>query len=203
MIVVTDAIPPRMGSIGIMVILLCWGLLFCPGVSRTYSYVQNPCQKENAFFEQKSQGGELGLYALMDAYTKTYTKIHFRMRYKTQKAPPKRSLSYSAKTQMGSWFIVECFRPFDRLRDLVYTLLFTALCDDFTQSYCARRRVSRASSLAHDRAEKQATEWLQSTVYRGVLSEFHNTFMTSLFPCLNPLYVVECFRSLRWIYRRW
>ena len=67
-------------------------LLFCPGVSRTYSYMQNPCQKENAFFEQKSQGGELGLYALMDAYTKSYTEIHFRMRCKTQKAPPKRSL---------------------------------------------------------------------------------------------------------------
>ena len=33
-------------------------LLFCPGVTRTYSYVQNPCQKENAFFEQKSQGGK-------------------------------------------------------------------------------------------------------------------------------------------------
>ena len=77
------------------------GGVFCPGVSRTYSYVQNPCQKENAIFRQKSQGGELGLYALMNAYTKSYTEIHFRMRCKTKKAPPKRSLSYSAKTQMG------------------------------------------------------------------------------------------------------
>ena len=25
-------------------------LLFCPGVSRKYSYVQKPCQKENAIF---------------------------------------------------------------------------------------------------------------------------------------------------------
>ena len=75
------------------------------------------------------------------------------------------------KRKWGSWFIVECFRPFDRLRDLVYTLLFTALCDDFTQSYCARRRESRASLLAHDRAEKQAAEGC------------------------NPLYIVEYFRS--------
>ena len=74
-----------------------------------------------------------------------------------------------------------------------------ALCDDFTQSYCARRRGSRASSLAHDRAEKQAAVWLhrdqgecgertrsliaepkggytagvESTVCRGVLSELY------------------------------
>ena len=76
-------------------------LLFCPGVSRTYSYVQNPCQKENAIFRQKSQGGELGLYALMDAYTKSYTEIHFRMRCKTKKAPPKRSLKFVSKNANG------------------------------------------------------------------------------------------------------
>ena len=89
--------------------------------------------------------------------------------------------AFGAHSKMVSWTgfrclnplcIVECFRPFDRLRDLVYTLLFTALCDDFTQSYCARRRESRASSLAHDRAEKQAAAGC------------------------NPLYVVECFRSV-------
>ena len=31
-------------------------LLFCPGVSRTCSFMQNPCQKENAIFRQKTQG---------------------------------------------------------------------------------------------------------------------------------------------------
>ena len=36
-------------------------------------------KRKNAILKQKSQGGELGLYALMDAYTKSYTEIHFYM----------------------------------------------------------------------------------------------------------------------------
>ena len=63
--------------------------------------MQNPCQKENALFEQKPQGGKLGLYALMDSYTKSYTEIHFRMRCKTQKAPPKRSLKFVSTNANG------------------------------------------------------------------------------------------------------
>ena len=59
MMVVTAANPPRMGSIGIMFSSFVEVLLFCPGVSRTYSYMQNPCQKERAVFKRKSQGGEL------------------------------------------------------------------------------------------------------------------------------------------------
>ena len=43
-------------------------------------------------------------------------------------AEPKK---FQQKRKWGSWFIVECFRPFDRLRDLVYTLLFVTLYDDF------------------------------------------------------------------------
>ena len=56
-------------------------------------------KRKNAIFRQKSQGGELGLYALMDAYTKSYPEIHFYMEHKTQKAPPKRSLKNQPKTQ--------------------------------------------------------------------------------------------------------
>ena len=43
-------------------------------------------------FKQKSQGGKTGLKMLMNVYTKMYTEIHFYMLYKTQKAPPQRSL---------------------------------------------------------------------------------------------------------------
>ena len=51
------------------------------------------------FLRENSQGGELGLYALMDACTKSYTEIHFCMPYKTKKAPPPRSLKNQPKTQ--------------------------------------------------------------------------------------------------------
>ena len=34
--------------------------------------------------------------------------------------------------RLNPLYIVECFRPFDRLRDLVYTLLFVTLYDDFS-----------------------------------------------------------------------
>ena len=38
---------------------------------------------------------------LMNAYTKMYTEIHFYMPYKTQKAPPKRSLKFVSKNANG------------------------------------------------------------------------------------------------------
>ena len=34
----------------------CSPLLICPGVSRTYSYKQNPCQKEKCDFQAKIAG---------------------------------------------------------------------------------------------------------------------------------------------------
>ena len=58
-------------------------------------------KRKNAIFRQKSQGGELGLYALMDTYTKSYTEIHFYMQCKIQKAPLKRSLKFVSKNANG------------------------------------------------------------------------------------------------------
>ena len=86
--------PLMMSGSGIMVNLL-WLRVCCPRFSRTYGNMQNPCQKENALFKQKSQGGKTGLKALINACTKMYTEIHFYMPYKTQKAPPQRSPHFS------------------------------------------------------------------------------------------------------------
>ncbi len=58
-------------------------------------------KRKNAIFRQKSQGEKTGLNVLINAYTKMYTEMHFYISHKTQKAPPQRSLSCSAKTQMG------------------------------------------------------------------------------------------------------
>ena len=55
-------------------------------------------------FKQKSQGGKTGLKMLMNVYTKMYTEIHFYMLYKTQKAPPKRSLKNLQ--QKRKWAVV-------------------------------------------------------------------------------------------------
>ena len=41
------------------------------------------------------------------------------------------SASSKLQTSLNPLYVVECFRPFDRLRDLVYTLLFVTLYDDF------------------------------------------------------------------------
>ncbi len=63
--------------------------------------MQKPCQKEKCIFEQKSQGKKTGLNVLINTYTKMYTEIHFRMRCKTQKAPPQRSLKFVSKNANG------------------------------------------------------------------------------------------------------
>ena len=156
MMVVTEAIPPRMGRIGIIVRLLCWGLLFC---ERSIPCKTRANNKRKLVFVRKTRRN---LIKRCDC-TKTYSKIHFRMSYKTEKGPASRSLKISAQNANRN------------------------------KSYCARRRALRDCLQAHNRAEKQAL-LAQSTVCRGMLSEFHNTFMTFLFPCLNPLYIVECFR---------
>ena len=40
------------------------------------------------------------------------------------------------------------------------------------------------------------TAGVESTVYRGVLSEILALSSTALYFCLNPLYIVECFRRV-------
>jgi hypothetical protein len=45
MMVVTEAMPPRIGSNGIIISSFVEVLLCCPGVPRTLSLKQNACQK--------------------------------------------------------------------------------------------------------------------------------------------------------------
>ena len=60
-------------------------------------------KRKNAVFKQKSQGGKIGLKALINAYTKLYMEIHFYMPYKTEKAPPRRSLKFFQQKRKLLW----------------------------------------------------------------------------------------------------
>ena len=66
---------------------------------------------------------------------------------------------------------MECFRPFDRLRDLVYTLLFVTLYDDFPSLTAPQGERSDHASMGIAEPKGCYTVGVESTVYRGVLSE--------------------------------
>ena len=68
-------------------------------------------------------------------------------------------------------YIVECFRPFDRLRDLVYTLLFVTLYDDFPSLTAPQGERSDHARMGIAEPSSSYTEGVESTVYRGMLSE--------------------------------
>ena len=97
------------------------------------------------------------------------------------------------KRKWGSWFIVECFRPFDRLRDLVYTLLFVTLYDDFP-SLTAYEGESRGRARLH--MTKPRSRQLQAVprprrMQRANLFAHCRAYKRTIFDC-HPLYIVEC-----------
>ena len=63
--------------------------------------------------------------------------------------------------------------------------------NDVSRSYCDNRRSKGPCLHGTIRAAEQGSRRLQSTVYRGVLSEvnFRLQWLESI--CLNPLYIVE------------
>ena len=158
--------------------------------------MQNPCQKENAFFEQKSQGGELGLYALMYAYTKSYTEIHFRMRCKTKKAPPQRSLKFVSKNANGvrglSW---NAFGPstgsgalFMRFCLRLYAMTLRSLTAYEGES---RGRARLHMTEPRSRQPKAAIHCISWNAFGVLIDGKYSRDERGL----NPLYIVECFRS--------
>ena len=66
---------------------------------------------------------------------------------------------------------MECFRPFDRLRDLVYTLLFVTLYDDFPSLTAPQGERSDHARMGIAEPPSSYTAGVESTVYRGMLSE--------------------------------
>ena len=66
---------------------------------------------------------------------------------------------------------MEYFRPFDRLRDLVYTLLFVTLYDDFPSLTAPQGERSNRACTGIAEPKGSYTAGVESTVYRGVLSE--------------------------------
>ena len=89
-----------------------------------------------------------------------YTEMHFYISHKTQKAPPQRSLKNFQ--QKRKWAVV-----------WIATLTLLAR-NDVSRSYCDNRRAKGLRWRRIIRAAEQAAVWLQSTVYRGMLSEGTN-----------------------------
>ena len=141
-------------------------------------------KRKNVIFRQNSQGGELGLYALMDTYTKSYTKIHFRMRCKTQKAPPKRSLKFVSKNANGvrglSW---NAFGPstgsgtlFIRFCSRLYAMTLHSLTAHEGES---RGRACLHMTEPRSRQPKAAIHCMSWSAFGGQQERFRNARLPS------------------------
>ncbi len=119
---------------------------------------------------------------LINVYTKMYTEIHFYMPYKTQKAPPQRSLKNFSKN--ADSYGIDCRVPLQGPRN------------DFAWRSLTAPQGERSDHARMGIAEPKGsyTAGVESTVYRGMLSELNKEITHDSYCCLNPLYIVECFR---------
>ena len=91
-----------------------------------------PVPKGKCDFQAKIAGWRIRTICVDGCIYKIVYRNTFSYAMQNKKGPAEAEPKIcQQKRKWGSWFIVECFRPFDRLRDLVYTLLFVTLYDDF------------------------------------------------------------------------
>ena len=85
--------------------------MFCPGVSLTYSYMQNPCQKEKCDFKAKIAGWRIRTICVDGCiYKIVYRKTFLYVVQNTKGPAGAEPKICQQKRKWGSWFIVECFR---------------------------------------------------------------------------------------------
>ena len=84
----------------------CSPLLICPGVSRTYSYKQNPCQKEKCDFQAKIAGRRIRAICVDGYIYKIVYGNTFSYAIQNTKGPAEAEPELFSKNADGCW--VDC-----------------------------------------------------------------------------------------------